>query len=127
MDGQKIVYSPISLWKDFDAEALPLDTEEISVEEKDGIVYSYVYFNGNEYQDGVSRIYGVFARKKDASNLPAIIVLDEIGQRMKPREVEFWAKRGYAVLSFDNMGESEELQDFTKYPPSVKYANFSYS
>lgn len=127
MDGQKIVYSPISLWKDFDAEALPLDIEEISVEEKDGIVYSYVYFNGNEYQDGISRIYGVFARKKDASNLPAIIVLDEIGQRMKPREVEFWAKRGYAVLSFDNMGESEELQDFTKYPPSVKYANFAYS
>ena len=35
MDGQKIVYSPISLWKDFDAEALPLDIEEISVEEKE--------------------------------------------------------------------------------------------
>lgn len=127
MDGQKIVYSPVSLWKDFDADALPLDAEEKKVVEKDGIVYTWLYFNGNEYQDGVSRIYGMFARKKDAQNLPAIILLDEIGKSIKAHEVEFWAKRGYAVFSFDNMGETDESQDFTIYPPSVKYANFAYS
>ena len=61
MKGQQLVYSPVSLWKNFDSISLPFETEVIKSEEVDGIVYEHIYFNGNSYEDGVSRIYGIFA------------------------------------------------------------------
>ena len=64
MQGQKLVYSPVSLWKNFDSTSLPFEQEVVSVLENDGIVYTQLYFNGIQHEDGISRIYGVFAAKK---------------------------------------------------------------
>ena len=63
MKGQKLVYSPVSLWKNFDSVSLPFEQEVVKSEEVEGIVYDHIYFNGNSYEDGVSRIYGIFAYK----------------------------------------------------------------
>ncbi len=124
MAAEKTVYTPITLWRDFDALSLPLDIERVEESNKEGINLSYVYFNGLKYDDGISRIYGVFARKKGKTSMPAIIMPGLIGEPIREKEVLFWAKKGYAVLAFDNMGESEGADRYTIYPKSVEYANY---
>lgn len=127
MNSQKIVYSPVSLWRDFDGVSLPLDTKTEAEFEAEGVIYTYLYFNGADYGDGVSRVYGLFARKKGKKNLPAIIIVNEPGKQINEKETAFWAKKGYAAFSFDNTGETDACNKFTVYPQSVSYANFAYS
>lgn len=127
MDSRKIVFSPVTLWRNFDATLPSLETETVVEFENDGIQLTYLYFNGPSYDDGVSRIYGVFARRKGKKNLPAIVLLGHIGEPISEREAMFWAKKGYAVLAFDNMGETESGGKHTIYPKSVEYANYSKS
>ncbi|MBQ9715856.1 MAG: acetylxylan esterase [Clostridia bacterium] len=124
MQGQKLVYSPVSLWKNFDSTSLPFEQEVIDVNEVDGIVYTRIYFNGVQYEDGISRIYGVFAAKKNKKDLPAIVIVSDLGKGINQNEVSFWAKKGYAVFGFDNMGKNDESEHFSKYPDSVSYANY---
>ncbi len=127
MAGEKIVYSPVTLWRGFDALSPSFDTETVVEFENDGIELSYIYFNGVAYHDGVSRVYGVFARRKGKKNLPAIVLLGHIGEPISEREAVFWAKKGYAVLAFDNMGETENGGKHTVYPESASYANYAKS
>ena len=125
MKGQKLVYSPVSLWKKFDSLSLPFEQEVVKTEEVDGIVYNHIYFNGISYEDGVSRIYGVFASKKGKKDLPAIVLVSNLGEQINQNEISFWAKKGYAVFGFDNMGKNENAEHFSKYPESVSYANYA--
>ena len=124
MKGQQIVYSPVSLWKNFDSVSLPFEQEVVFSEEVDGIGYDHLYFNGINYEDGVSRVYGIFACKKAKKDLPAIILVSDLGEPIDKNEITFWAKKGYAVFGFDNMGKNESQEHFTKYPESVDYANY---
>ncbi len=124
MKGQKLVYSPVSLWKNFDSVSLPFEQEVVKSEEVEGIVYDHLYFNGNSYEDGVSRIYAVFAYKKGKKDLPAIVLISDVGSPVDQKEISFWAKKGYAVFGFDNMGKNDEQEHFTQYPESVAYANY---
>ena len=72
MAGEKIVYSPVTLWRGFDALSPSFDTETVVEFENDGIELSYIYFNGVAYPDGVSRVYGVFARRKGKKTCPPL-------------------------------------------------------
>ena len=92
MAGEKIVYSPVTLWRGFDALSPSFDTETVVEFENDGIELSYIYFNGVAYHDGVSRVYGVFARRKGKKILPPIVLLGHIGEPISEREAVFWAK-----------------------------------
>ncbi|MBE5748423.1 MAG: acetylxylan esterase [Clostridiales bacterium] len=124
MQGQKLVYSPVSLWKNFDSTSLPFEQEVVAIEENDGIVYTHLYFNGVQHEDGISRVYGVFAAKKNKKDLPAIVIVSDVGKGINQHEISFWAKKGYAVFGFDNMGKNDQSEHFTKYPDSISYANY---
>lgn len=126
MNGQKIVYSPVSLWKNFDCETLPLNVEAVEQTAEEGLIYTHVFFNGIQYEDGTSRIFGLFVHKDVKSKMPALILLGGLGRSFNRAEATYWAKKGYAVLLFDNMGEKEG-ERYTLYPQSVKYANYVYA
>ena len=108
MQGQKLVYSPVSLWKNFDSTSLPFEQEVVKVEESDGIVYTHIYFNGVQHEDGISRVYGVFGAKKNKKDLPAIVIVSDVGKGINQHEISFWAKKGYAVFGFDNTGKNDD-------------------
>ena len=121
--SEKITYSPVTLWRDFDSEALELDVEVVESGEKDGLIYTYQYFNGEKCPDGNSRVYSLFVHKKGKRDLPAVLLLGEPDKRMDVRHAEYWANKGYAVLVFDNAGEGDDAERFTLYPKSIDYAN----
>lgn len=121
--SEKITYSPVTLWRDFDSEALELDVEVVESGEKDGLIYTYQYFNGEKCPDGNSRVYSLFVYKKGKKDLPAVLLLGEPDKRMDVRHAEYWANKGYAVLVFDNAGEGDDAERFTLYPKSIDYAN----
>ena len=75
MAGEKIVYSPVTLWRGFDALSPSFDTETVVEFENDGIELSYIYFNGVAYHDGVSRVYGVLPEERAKKTCPPLSFL----------------------------------------------------
>ena len=123
---EKRIYSAAGLWKDFDDTGLPFDERIIKEVTEDGFVKTWLYFNGRQIGDtGVSRLLALTVRKKDKTKLPALILVMSSGEPIDEEGALHWAKKGYAVIAVDNVGECDR-ELFTQYPESIKYANFAF-
>lgn len=115
------------VWKNFDA-ALPLKESVTGEEVFDNVIYSDVYFSGRETPDGSRvRIYGVYARSKDVSKKSrkaGILILPDASGTVDLELVNVYVKQGYAVLSVDYRGEWEGVENYTRYPEEISYANY---
>lgn len=100
------------LFDDFDPRNDALDAKIVREWEKDGIVYRYVTFHIGTYKSQPARMAAFFGFPKNGKKLPALLQIHGGGQRASLKEVEFYAKRGYACLSINWGGrEMEEAQD----------------
>ena len=97
-----------ALWADFDPRKDPLDAKTVREWETDGIVYKYVMFHIGTFKDKPARMAAFFGFPKDGKKLPGLLHLHGGGQRAFLREVEFYAKRGYACLSINWGGRPME-------------------
>lgn len=80
--------------------------------ERDGIVYRYVTFHIGTFKGKPARMAAFFGFPKDGKKLPGLLQIHGGGQRASLKEVEFYAKRGYACLSINWGGrEMEDAQD----------------
>lgn len=100
------------LWANFDPRKDPLDAKVVREWEKDGIVYRSVTFHIGTFKGKPARMAAFFGFPKGAKKLPGLLHLHGGGQRAFLKEVEFYAKRGYACLSINWGGrEMEEAKD----------------
>ena len=118
-----IILTPVTLWKDFD-ESLPLDEEEISREEADGLVCREVYYYGRKTEKGRVKIFARFVAPAGAEEYPAVMMLFEAGLPADMNLVKKFTSRGYAVLCVDYCGD-DGTETFTVYPEDVDYANYA--
>ena len=86
------------LFADFDPQKAPLDAKVVREWEKDGIVYRYVTFHIGTFKAKPARMAAFYGFPKDGKKLPALLQIHGGGQRASLKEVEFYAKRGYACL-----------------------------
>jgi dienelactone hydrolase len=111
-DEPKAPATVTELWADFDPRKDALDTKIVREWEKDGIVYRYVTYHVGTFKGKPARMAGFYAFPKDGKKLPALLQLHGGGQRASLKEVEFYAKRGYACLSINWGGrEMEDAKD----------------
>lgn len=100
------------LWADFDPRADALDAEIVREWEQDGIVYRCVTYHIGSFKGKPARMAAFFGFPKDAKKLPGLLHLHGGGQRAFLKEVECYAKRGYACLSINWGGrEMENAKD----------------
>ena len=100
------------LFADFDPQKDPLDAKVVREWEKDGIVFRYVTFHIGTFKNQPARMAAFYGFPKGAEKLPALLQVHGGGQRASLKEVEFYAKRGYASLSINWGGrEMEDAQD----------------
>jgi hypothetical protein len=100
------------LFADFAPQKDPIDAKVVREWEKDGIVYRYVTFHIGTFKGKPARMAAFFGFPKDGKKLPALLQIHGGGQRASLKEVEFYAKRGYASLSINWGGrEMEDAQD----------------
>lgn len=96
------------LWKDFDPRLDPLDAKVVREWEHDGIVYRYVTYHIGTFKGQPARMAGFFGYPKGAQKLPGLLHLHGGGQRAFLKEVEFYARQGYACLSINWGGREME-------------------
>jgi hypothetical protein len=100
------------LFADFDPQKDPLDAKVVREWEKDGIVYRYVTFHIGTFKGKPARMAAFYGFPKDGKKLPALLQIHGGGQRASLKEIEFYAKRGYACLSINWGGrEMDDAQD----------------
>lgn len=125
MDSGSIL-SPMLLWKDFKIK-YPLQESKTSEEVFDNVIYSDVYFSGREVEDGRVRIFGVFAKSralKKTAKSAGILILPDARESINLELVNLYVKQGYSVLMVDYRGETAGVDNYTRYPKSLSYANY---
>ncbi|MFO0875908.1 MAG: acetylxylan esterase [Gemmataceae bacterium] len=90
-----------ALWADFDPRKEALDSRVVREWEQDGIVYRYVTFHIGTFKGKPARMAAFYGFPRGAKNLPGLLHLHGGGQRAFLKEVEFYARRGYACLSIN--------------------------
>ena len=97
-----------ALWAGVDPRKDALDVKVVREWETDGIVNRYVTFRIGTFKSEPARMAAFFGFPKGAKKLPGLLHLHGGGQRAFLKEVEFYAKRGYACLSLNWGGREME-------------------
>jgi len=118
------IYTPVTLWQDFDCSS-PLNVTEIKEYTENGIVYKEVYFSGRNIEGRSPRIYGVTAKKEGQENLPFIFIINDFSLSVDKSFLNYFAKAGFCAFMVDIGGENNNKDlKYTIYPESVSYANY---
>ena len=121
-----MILSALALWRQFNITA-PLNAEESEeIRSVSDVQISGVFFDGNGVADGAVRVFAKFARPNGAGKMPAVLLLAdaEATEEDVDETMEYFVKKGYAVLAPDYVGEKEGKEHYTVYPPSLSYANY---
>ncbi len=103
------------VWAGYDPESEPLEVEIIKEWTEDNCRYQKFYFTGESFDGGQVRIFAYYGVPQDGKNLPGILHIHGGGQTASLTWVQFWARRGYAAMSFDWCGEVAGRKEYTKW------------
>ncbi len=95
------------LWSGYDPRSLPLEIETIKSWDEEDVHLETIYFTGEIFEGEKTRIFGYLGRPRQApGRVPAILHIHGGGQTANLDWPRFWARRGYACLSFDFCGDT---------------------
>jgi dienelactone hydrolase len=95
------------LWAGFDPRAVPLDVEVVRAWDEGEVHLETVYFTGELFEGEKTRVFGHLGRPKvSGGKVPGVLHVHGGGQTAGLDWPRFWAKRGYACLSFDFCGNT---------------------
>ncbi|NQU41723.1 dienelactone hydrolase family protein [bacterium] len=97
-------------WQDIDFHA-PLDIEILKTESADGVQLDFLRYTSHEAEGKPVRVYAIYGRPENQpreKKLPGLLHIHGGGQTAYPNAVLFYAKRGYAALTFDWTGPTDE-------------------
>ena len=115
--------TPARPWVGFDPAAAPLASTVVGEEEYQGVLVKQVRFDSHRAFGADVSVAALYGRLKEGrtSTSPGLLHIHGGGQTASIPNVVFFAKRGYAVLSFDWSGPRPgRLADSTtRLPPGV--------
>ena len=120
------ILSPVMLWRDFEIKR-PLQESKTSEEVFDNVIYSDVYFSGRETAGGRVRVFGVYAKSrvvKATVKSAALLVIPDASETVDLEIVNRYVRQGYSVLMIDYRGEAIGVDNYTRYPECISYANY---
>lgn len=97
------------LWAGFDPRHDPLEIEVLKEWDEEGIHLSELYFTGETWKGVKTRVYAIQGAPREGKKLPGLLHIHGGGQTAYAGWVRFWAKRGYACVSFDYCGEWQKF------------------
>ncbi len=103
---EKLV-SALSLWRSYDVSgALNTKYLEMRYDKATGLSYMLLTYDGHAAEDGRVRIFAYYARPMGDKSCPAILLLKEAGKPADLELMNYFVKKGYAVLMPDYEGET---------------------
>lgn len=117
------IYTPVTIFSDFEIKS-DLKEKDVVITDIGGTIVKKFYIDGNSLDDGKVEIFctSVYPREGDTSS--ALIVVPDSAYGIDVDFMIALASEGYAVFSADLLGKTD-AKDYTKYPESISYANFS--
>lgn len=115
------ITNPSSLWKDYDAAALPICEYALSEKSVNGFSVKEYYFDGLYAADGKVRAFISITEHPESKGVIIYmpnrngVVGDEVPQEL--------VSRGYTVAVLDYIGKAEDNARFTLYPKSLSDCN----
>jgi len=95
------------LWAGYDPRSLPLEVETIKSWDEGDIHLETIYFTGEVFAGEKTRVFGYLGRPRDVQGrIPGVLHIHGGGQTAYLDWPRFWARRGYACLSFDFCGDT---------------------
>ena len=116
------ITSPITLWKDYTALALPLNRSALSQKNENGTTVKEYYFDGYTTVDGRARAY---IKIYECAEQKAVVLY--LADKTGAVNNELLAKlmeNSYSVAVLDYLGKSDNAR-FTMYPTSLSGCNLS--
>lgn len=115
-------WTPSEVWAGYDPEALPLEIEVLRAWDEDEGAYEKLTFLGERSERFGTRIFGYRGLPRMGTGRAGVLHIHGGGQTASLDWVRFWAKRGYAAVSFDFCGPWEGRTEFTDWGP-IEHAN----
>ena len=113
-------WTPEEIWRGVDVEKLPLEVQVIKRWEEDGCAYQKLTYL-SEVAEGVKiRVFGMLGVPNGAKPFPGILHIHGRGQTASLAWVQYWARRGYACLTYDLCGRWENRTEYTDWGPLAK-------
>ncbi|MDR0426383.1 MAG: hypothetical protein LBH24_04335 [Clostridiales bacterium] len=117
------LYTPHTLWDNYDRRALPLNPTVLKERAAGSCVRREVYFNGEAAVDGCTRIYGVLFKPIRGANGGGVVYMDGAEAGLDGEVVRRLTDEGYTVLWVDYAGQAAG-RSYTVYPHSLRHANY---
>ncbi len=111
--------SPEDVWKGLD-DSLPLESDILSTDERDGVSFQRISFLGRETGGGRVGIFALFCYDSLNPSSDVVVLMQDSRAPLDEELCTFFVRRGYTVLSPDYRGVGEG--DRTSYPECVSYA-----
>ena len=117
------ILTPTVIWKNF---SLPDSIDaQIIKEEKSGSFSTFkIMLEGRKVKDGTVKIYVELSRNEKLSSCPVVLLVEDFSINQNKTLVTDLVSKGYAVLTVDLTGKSQDIEFFTTYPESLSYANY---
>ncbi len=116
------ISSPSSLWRDYDAAALPLNETELSKKTDGDLTVREYYYDGLTTGDGRVRAFVRIYEPKVSKGV-ILYMPDVFNEAVKDDVAESMISHGFAVAILDYTGKSESQPRYTLYPQSLKACN----
>lgn len=116
------ITSPITLWKDYTALALPLNRSALSEKKENGITVKEYYFDGYTTVDGRARAY-IKIYECPEQKAVVLYLADNTGAVNNELLAKFM-ENGYSVAVLDYLGKSDNAR-YTLYPASLSTCNLN--
>ena len=113
-------WTPEEIWRGVDVAKLPLEVQVIKAWKEDGCAYQKLTYVSEVDEGEKIRIFGIFGAPSGATNLPGILHIHGGGQTASLAWVQYWAKRGYACMTYDFCGKWENRTEYTDWGPLAK-------
>ena len=114
------ITSPITLWKDYDVLALPLNMSALSQKIENGMTVKEYYFDGYTTVDGRTRTYIKIYENPAAQKV--VLCLADKSAKLSDALINKLYNGGYTVAVMDYLGKSDNSK-FTLYPRSLSACN----
>lgn len=98
-EGETAPQNFSELWKDFNPQTEPLDTEILEEWEEDGVIVKVLRYRAGIFKGQKAMVAAVYGYPKGGENLPALVNVHGGGQYADANSVISNAKRGYATIS----------------------------
>ncbi|MCH5165407.1 MAG: hypothetical protein J1G01_03295 [Clostridiales bacterium] len=115
------ITSPVNLWKDYNASALPLNISFLSPKDENGATVKEMYFDGYTTVDGRVRAFIKLLENPNAKGM--ILYLPDTNGGGDDPIIRTLYDYGYSVAVLDYLGKSEKLSNYTLFPRSLSYCN----